>query len=644
MDTQRLVGGKARRSEESQGLALEYSPTAAEAPNRAGLYSFAREFCRVSGSTGEDDECIAASHAGGVLGGRVMPSAMTAGDDLTGQFLKGRYRVVKLLDGSGGMADVYIGEDVRVGRTVVIKLPKMSLVETGARRRFLEEIRLLVGMSELHSKHIVPVFDAEISGERPFLVMPFMPGGNLIKWARSHPPICDDPGLHVRQWMMAIATALDCLHEQGLVHRDVKAANILFDAQGSAVLADFGIVKAKASSQLYRGHDLTVIGTAPGTPGYIAPEILCFGGASGQADQYALAVTMYVLLTPERVLPVPVTRDPDRFRKPIKPLDEHDPRIPRGVSRTVLRALAVDPKIRFRTCVEFVEAFDRAWSPQRKKSRKKWASAHPRSPSIGWRNTVDRMLGAMGLVPTTSSRIAGSTCEYRLRHLSAETARSMAAQTTPLRLHSITKVTTEVARILADHAGGILSLGGLDRLDPEIARAFSAHTGQLLLDGLRVIARDAAKELAQHRGGLSLNGLQRLDPSVAEFLVMQRGRLALGGLREVADDVARVLGRHGGELQLDGVERLDPRTAEILARRLGPMSLNGLVSIDRDVAEHLARHTNTLWLCGVRRLDEETAVALAAHRGLLFLPRLGALSERASAALCRNPAVRLADR
>lgn len=560
-------------------------------------------------------------------------------DDLTGQILKGRYRVTRLLDASGGMADVYVGVDVNVGRQVVIKLPKMNRLEQGVRDRFLEEVRLLVGMGELLTKNIVPVYDAEVSGPRPFLVMPFMPGGNLIRWSQNHPAIGENPELHFEQWMLAIATALDALHGQKLVHRDVKAANILFDAQGSAVLADFGIVKAQASSQHYRGHDMTCFGTAPGTPGYIAPEMYRLAEPTGRLDQYALAVTTYVLVTPRRVLPVPVEGDASKFLRPIKPPHEHDPRVPPAVSAVVLRGLAVEPEARFATCEEFVREFRDAWAPRRRPRRRRANGPAPAVDAPGWRMLL---LGLLRSFARPAGPYDGPPVrqDYRIRRLSVDTAKTMAAHTTSLRLHAVTRVSTDVARILAAHGGGVLSLGGLQDLDADLAAALADHVGQLLLDGLTTLDREAARALARHRGGISLNGLASVDRETAALLATQRGRLALGGLARLDPQVAEALTPHGHELQLDGLRDLDALLAGILARHAGPLSLAGLESLSAAAATCLSRHEHTLWLCGLRRLDDEAALALARHPGLLFVPRLRDLGPRGRAGLEANPAVR----
>lgn len=559
--------------------------------------------------------------------------------DLTGQLLKGRYRVVRLLDAGGGMADVYVGVDENVGRQVVIKLPKMNRLEQGIRERFLEEVRLLVGMGELMTKNIVPVYDAEVSGPRPFLVMPFMPGGNLVRWSQDHPAIRDAPDLHFEQWMLAIATALDALHGERLVHRDVKAANILFDAQGSAVLADFGIVKAQASSQHYRGQDMTCFGAAPGTPGYVAPEIYLLAEPTGSVDQYALAVTIYVLVAPRRVLPVPVSGDLSRFRRPIKPPHEHDPRVPPAVSHVVLRALSVTPEHRYPTCEAFVREFRDAWAPRRRPRRRREDGGTAPGPAAGWRALIVRSLPWLGrpVGPRSRPRIRQ---EYRIRRLGPDGARVMAAHASALRLHALPRISTDVARILAAHGGGVLSLAGLQRLDPELAAALSGHVGQLLLDGVKTLDHESARALARHRGGLSLDGLEDIDRETAALLASQRGRLSLGGLRRLDPEVAEALVPHGHELQLDGLGDLDARLAGILARHAGALGLAGLDSLSAAVATSLARHEHTLWLCGLRRLDDEAALALARHPGLLFVPRLRDLGPRGRAGLAANPAVR----
>ena len=571
-----------------------------------------------------------------------MAMATATTDELIGSHLKGRYRVISLLDGSGGMADVYLGEDMHVvGRQVVIKLPRMAEVESSRHKRFLQEVRLLVGVGELHAKHIVPVYDADTSGDRPFLVMPFMPGGNLIRWARVHPPVRDNPELHVRQWMNGIAAALDTLHGQGIVHRDVKAANILFDAQGVAVLADFGITKALASSQHFVGGDVTQFGTAPGTPGYIAPEILGGMPATAKSDQYALAVTIYSLMNPDGGLPVKPSGEPNRFMRPIMPLSQVDTRVPPAASRAVLRALAVDPAKRFGSCREFVATFDRAWSARGRRPRIAAAGA----VGLVRRGRLGAFLEALGRgIARLPGRAPPVDAEHRIRRLTVDAAVTLVSRAAPLRLHAIARVSPDVAGILAGHSGGVLSLGGLRRLDREIAEVLARHTGQLLLDGVRELDADAAEALAGHRGGLSLNGIETIDIRSAGMLALHRGRLSLGGLRRLDTDVARALAQHGHELHLDGIPRLVPESAAILARHAGPLGLGGLGELDAVVAKQLAEHRHTLWLCGIRELDDDAATALAAHRGLLFLPRLRGLGRGGRAALEANPDVRLGRR
>ena len=168
-----------------------------------------------------------------------MSSASTSPDELLSAPIAGRYRIVSQL-GAGGMGVAYRAWDEQGGVPVVIKIPKRIFLEDPKfAERFHREIRLLQGLKQAH---IVPIVDVGDHEGLPFVVMRFFPGGSL-----SHRRLRDDQGkprpnspamLHL--WLPAIAEALDYVHAQGVVHRDVKPANIFFDAFWGAYLGDFG--------------------------------------------------------------------------------------------------------------------------------------------------------------------------------------------------------------------------------------------------------------------------------------------------------------------------------------------------------------------------------------------------------------------
>ncbi|MHC4471257.1 MAG: serine/threonine-protein kinase, partial [Planctomycetota bacterium] len=258
--------------------------------------------------------------------------------EIEGELLEGRYRVRRRL-GAGGMATVYLAWDERVEREVAIKVPDRSLLEDeGFRLRFEREIRSLTG---LRHPHIVTVLDVGTFEGVPYAVLEYLEGGSLSDRFpdRGHPvaPATLPP------WLATIAGALDHVHQSGVIHRDVKPSNILFNALGDAFLADFGISKALEGAD----RTITQSGMYPGSPGYMPPEIIT--GALGPAyDQYSLAAVVLRALTGET---------PEPLRAHLGAAEVLGPLLPAPSAAAVVRALSVEPDDRFPTCRAFAAAF-----------------------------------------------------------------------------------------------------------------------------------------------------------------------------------------------------------------------------------------------------------------------------------------------
>jgi len=281
-------------------------------------------------------------------------------NDLGGLTLaNGRYLITCKL-GEGGMGSVYRALDRNIESDVVIKIPRQAMMEDPEfAGRFTREIRSLVKLSH---PHIVKVTDVGEWDGLPFAVMQFLPGGSLEDQLPTGPdgqPIPGDPGM-VSRWLFPVAEAIDYVHAQGYVHRDVKPGNILFDAEGHAFLSDFGVAKVLASSAGARASQTAVTGAGMvlGTPEYMAPELIMGEPFDGRVDQYALAVTVYELLcgrrpfedeTKTRVLVLHTTKAPPR-------LTEWCPALPERISQAVLRGLAKDPNERYPNCVALAVA------------------------------------------------------------------------------------------------------------------------------------------------------------------------------------------------------------------------------------------------------------------------------------------------
>jgi serine/threonine protein kinase len=269
----------------------------------------------------------------------------------------GRYRVAALL-GEGGMGSVFRAHDANLNAEVVIKVPKPGLLaDPNFAPRFGREVRSLVRLAHAH---IVRILDVGEHQGLPFAVMQFLAGGSLrqrlesANGAGTAAALADLPS-----WLPDVADALDYIHSQGYVHRDVKPDNILFDAAGQVYLGDFGIAKALAGSEGAGATPFrTVAGLVIGTPQYMAPELAVGGAVSGAADQYALAVTAYEAVCGR--LPfdgaTEVTLAVQHATRPAPPPHEVTAGVPLALSAALLRGLCKEPAGRFPDCRSLAQA------------------------------------------------------------------------------------------------------------------------------------------------------------------------------------------------------------------------------------------------------------------------------------------------
>jgi serine/threonine protein kinase len=207
-----------------------------------------------------------------------MPAALQAGDSL------GPYRIEGML-GRGGMGVVYRARHEGDGRTVALKVLRDELSADDAfRRRLVHEARAAAGVEH---PNLAPVLEAGEADGRLYLAMRYVDGLSLAERLLTDGPL--PPADVVRLGTDACA-GLDALHRRGIVHRDVKAGNILLAPDGTAVLGDFGLAKHQAWTLL------TVTGQVLGTLGYMAPELIRGGSATPVSDLYALGCVLYQCL------------------------------------------------------------------------------------------------------------------------------------------------------------------------------------------------------------------------------------------------------------------------------------------------------------------------------------------------------------
>jgi serine/threonine protein kinase len=267
---------------------------------------------------------------------------------LVGQTL-GQYRLVERI-GRGGMATVYKAYQPSLDRYVAVKvLPAYLGHDPGFAARFQREARAI---ARLNHPHVLPVYDSGQEGELSYIVMRYVEGGTLKE--RLGKPLRLNEAVEI---ISQVGGALDYAHRQEVIHHDVKPSNVLIDAEGWALLADFGLAKiAEASVQI------TKTGVGVGTPAYMSPEQGQGKRVDGRSDIYSLGIMLFEMLTGQ----VPFEAD-----TPLAVLIKHltaalplpreiNPDIPEPVERVILKAVAKAPEDRYRRGSEMVEALRRA--------------------------------------------------------------------------------------------------------------------------------------------------------------------------------------------------------------------------------------------------------------------------------------------
>ena len=259
--------------------------------------------------------------------------------------LEDRYAIEREI-GRGGMATVFLAEDVRHSRKVAVKVLKPELAESVGADRFLREIRTT---ANLRHPHIVPLYDSGQAAGYLYYVMPFVEGESLQQRLERERQLSVEESLKIAG---QVADALSYAHERGLLHRDIKPGNVMLE-RGHAVVTDFGVARAVSAAG---GERLTSTGLAVGTPAYLSPE-----QASGddrldaRSDLYSLACVVYEMLAGQppftgTTASVVMAR---HALDPVPPLATVRPGLPGHVSGTVERALAKTPADRFPSTAEW---------------------------------------------------------------------------------------------------------------------------------------------------------------------------------------------------------------------------------------------------------------------------------------------------
>jgi serine/threonine-protein kinase len=261
-----------------------------------------------------------------------------------------RYRVEREL-GQGGMAVVFLAQDLKHRRRVAIKLLKPELSAVLGGERFFREIEIVAG---LQHPHILPLFDSGQVGGLLYYVMPFVEGESLRQRLAREQQL---PLAVALQITREVGSALQYAHEHGIIHRDIKPENVLLSG-GQAMVADFGIARALHAVS---ADQLTLSGMVVGTPQYMSPE-QAGGAVDGRTDQYSLACTLYEMLIGQPPFTGPSVQAimARHSLEPVPSLRVVRQTVPQPVEAAIMQAMAKLPADRFASIHEFLSALESA--------------------------------------------------------------------------------------------------------------------------------------------------------------------------------------------------------------------------------------------------------------------------------------------
>ncbi len=278
--------------------------------------------------------------------------------------LADRYRLEREL-GQGGMATVYLAEDLKHHRKVAVKVLRPELALALGAERFLREIETT---ANLRHPHILPLYDSGEADGFLYYVMPLVEGESLRARLDRQKQLPIDEALSIAR---EVADALGYAHQRGIIHRDIKPENILLEGS-HAVVADFGIARAISSAG---AEKLTATGLSVGTPLYMSPEQAAGEEKlDGRSDLYSLGCVLYEMLAGEPPYSGPTAQAiiAKRFREPIPRISTVRETVPASLEAALNRVLAKSPADRFATAEEFARALA---SHERPSRRAPWIAA-----------------------------------------------------------------------------------------------------------------------------------------------------------------------------------------------------------------------------------------------------------------------------
>ncbi|GAY72932.1 Stk1 family PASTA domain-containing Ser/Thr kinase [Lentilactobacillus kosonis] len=263
----------------------------------------------------------------------------------SGYVLNGRYKILSRL-GEGGMADVYLAQDLILDRKVAVKLLRLDFRDNPkAKRRFQNEA---LAVTQLNNPHIVGVYDVDEVDGMQYIVMEWVNGADLKDYIKHHSPI---PYATVVDIMEQICSAVGEAHRNGIIHRDLKPQNILINAEGYVKITDFGISRAASEDTMTQTRSII------GSIHYLSPEQIKGLMATKRSDIYSLGIILYELLTGkvpfdgETAVSIAIKHS----QEAIPFVRDLDDQIPQPLENVVLKATAKNPDDRYFTVDELAD-------------------------------------------------------------------------------------------------------------------------------------------------------------------------------------------------------------------------------------------------------------------------------------------------
>ncbi|HVP03390.1 MAG TPA: protein kinase [Solirubrobacteraceae bacterium] len=524
---------------------------------------------------------------------------MTHGPARSGQVVA-TYEVGRCI-GRGGMGEVHLARDERLGRPVALKLLAPPLAaDTLFRERLLRESRLA---ASLDHPNVIPVYEAGEDGGRLFIAMRFVDGPDLRSVLREVGALEPARALDLAA---QVASALDAAHRRGLVHRDVKPSNVLLDQQDRrehAYLADFGLTRSASDEDPADGQLM-------GTIDYVAPEQVRGGEVDGRADQYALGCLLFECLT--GTVPFPAQSDVAaifaHLEEPPPSASARAPGLAPAVDVVLARGMAKNPADRFPTCSDLVDAARAALGIEPESQRRSRLI-----PVLAAAAVVIAALTAVLVLASRGGEASAQAPRGSLVGIDARTGRVTSRTTVP-----------GYPNAVEGSVGGIWTAdfrqGVLWRFDP------GAGTLQ------RVPSNGEPRDIA----ALGPDVYVAADGNDVSGTV-SRYDATTGVRRDSIDLLACAVGSGQGVVWAAGcpyVQRLStgPRRLHVLRQRFLPFLAPATVSNSRVAFRELAVGAGSLWVLGdaldprLWRLDPRTGRVLATI-DLGFPPRSAAVAD-----------------